>query len=119
MSVRGSRLPGTANAYMVESGQGEWSNPSTWPSSWAAVDSTSKSGPPGSSVVENTKKVTGELAQLTANVNTGKGSVGKLMTDDAVFVEAKMLLRELRETVQDLREQAPINSFIGVVFSAF
>jgi len=34
-------------------------------------------------------------------------------------VEARGLLKELRETVQDLREQAPINSFIGVVFSAF
>jgi len=70
-------------------------------------------------VVDNTKKITGELAVLAANINSGKGSVGKLLNDDAVFVEAKGLLKELRETVQDLREQAPINSFIGVVFSAF
>jgi phospholipid/cholesterol/gamma-HCH transport system substrate-binding protein len=70
-------------------------------------------------VVDNTKKITAELATLAANVNAGKGSVGKLLVDDAVYVEAKGLLKELRETVQDLREQAPINSFIGVVFSAF
>ena len=31
----------------------------------------------------------------------------------------KGILKELRESVEDLREQAPINSFIGVVFSAF
>lgn len=70
-------------------------------------------------VVENTKKITGELAELTSGVNRGRGSIGKLMTDDSVFVEAKGLLKELRESIQDLREQAPINSFIGVVFSAF
>jgi phospholipid/cholesterol/gamma-HCH transport system substrate-binding protein len=70
-------------------------------------------------VLENTKKITAELAVLTANLNLGKGTMGKFLSDDAVYVEARGLLKELRETVQDLREQAPINSFIGVVFSAF
>ncbi|HVY61442.1 MAG TPA: MlaD family protein [Planctomycetota bacterium] len=70
-------------------------------------------------VLENTKKITAELAVLTANLNAGKGTMGKFLSDDAVYVEARGLLKELRETVQDLREQAPINSFIGVVFSAF
>ena len=40
-------------------------------------------------------------------------------SDDAIFKETRALLKELRESVEDLREQAPINSFIGVVFSAF
>lgn len=70
-------------------------------------------------VLENTQKVTKELATLTSNLNQGRGTIGKFLADDAVFVEAKGLLKEIRETVQDLREQAPINSFIGVVFSAF
>ncbi len=40
-------------------------------------------------------------------------------SDDKLYKETKSLLKELRESVEDLREQAPINSFIGVVFSAF
>lgn len=71
------------------------------------------------SVIDNTSKLTGELAELAQKTNAGKGTLGKLMNDDAIFVEAKGVLKELRESVQDLREQAPINSFIGVVFSAF
>ena len=42
--------------------------------------------------------------------------------DDAAgrtLATASSLDKELRESVEDLREQAPINSFIGVVFSAF
>lgn len=70
-------------------------------------------------VVDNTAKLSSELAALAEKVNQGKGTLGKLMNDDAIFVEAKGVLKELRESVQDLREQAPINSFIGVIFSAF
>lgn len=55
------------------------------------------------------------------------GSIGdvELTTDRTVRVTAEIaprfarLLEELRESVEDLREQAPINSFSGVVFSAF
>jgi phospholipid/cholesterol/gamma-HCH transport system substrate-binding protein len=70
-------------------------------------------------VIDNTAKLSGELASIAQKVNEGKGTLGKLMNDDAIFVEAKGVLKELRESVQDLREQAPINSFIGVIFSAF
>jgi phospholipid/cholesterol/gamma-HCH transport system substrate-binding protein len=69
--------------------------------------------------IRNAEKVTGQLAEITAKVNTGQGSLAKLVNDDALFRETKALLKEVRESVEDLREQAPINSFIGVVFSAF
>lgn len=69
--------------------------------------------------IKNAEKVTGELAQVTEKINKGQGTLAKLVNDDAIFRETKALLKELRESVEDLREQAPINSFIGVVFSAF
>lgn len=69
--------------------------------------------------IKNAEKVTGELAAVTEKVNKGQGTLAKLVNDDALFRETKALLKELRESVEDLREQAPINSFIGVVFSAF
>lgn len=85
----------------------------------ARLDSTGVSFENLKTVVDNTARLSGELAILTERINQGKGTLGKLMNDDAIFVEAKGVLKELRESVQDLREQAPINSFIGVVFSAF
>lgn len=69
--------------------------------------------------IKNAEKVTGELASVTEKINKGQGTLSKLVNDDALFRETKALLKELRESVEDLREQAPINSFIGVVFSAF
>jgi phospholipid/cholesterol/gamma-HCH transport system substrate-binding protein len=56
---------------------------------------------------------------VTEKVNKGQGTLSKFVNDDAIFRETKALLKEVRESVEDLREQAPINSFIGVVFSAF
>jgi phospholipid/cholesterol/gamma-HCH transport system substrate-binding protein len=69
--------------------------------------------------IKNAEKVTAQLAEVTEKVNKGQGTLAKLVNDDALFKETKALLKELRESVEDLREQAPINSFIGVVFSAF
>lgn len=63
--------------------------------------------------------VTAELTDTLRRVNKGEGTIAALLNDDAVYRETKSLLRELRESVEDLREQAPINSFLGVVFSAF
>jgi phospholipid/cholesterol/gamma-HCH transport system substrate-binding protein len=69
--------------------------------------------------IKNAEKVTGELASISEKVDKGPGTLSKLVNDDAIFRETKALLKEVRESVEDLREQTPINSFIGVVFSAF
>lgn len=70
-------------------------------------------------LVANAERVSGELADTLHRVNQGQGTVAAFLNDDAVYRETRSLLKELRESVEDLREQAPINSFIGVVFSAF
>lgn len=70
-------------------------------------------------LVGSADSVTQELAGTIKRVNEGKGTVAALLNDDSVYRETKSLLKELRESVEDLREQAPINSFLGVVFSAF
>lgn len=70
-------------------------------------------------LVGNAARVSDELADTLHRVNQGQGTVAAFLNDDAVYRETRSLLKELRESVEDLREQAPINSFIGVVFSAF
>lgn len=67
----------------------------------------------------NVDRLTGELADTVHRVNTGEGTIAALLNDPLLYKETKSLMKELRESVEDLREQAPINSFLGVVFSAF
>ncbi|MBX3465691.1 MAG: MCE family protein [Planctomycetes bacterium] len=70
-------------------------------------------------LLKNAERVSGELADTLHRVNQGQGTIAAFLNDDAVYRETRSLLKELRESVEDLREQAPINSFLGVVFAAF
>lgn len=70
-------------------------------------------------LLKSVDKLSAELTDTVKRVNTGEGTIASLLNDPLLYKESKSLLKELRETVEDLREQAPINSFLGVVFSAF
>ena len=41
------------------------------------------------------------------------------MKDDELYEEAKLLLQEIRATVDDFRETTPITTFTSVFFGAF
>lgn len=70
-------------------------------------------------ILGNADRLAGELADTVHRVNHGEGTIAALLNDPLLYKETKSLMKELRESVEDLREQAPINSFLGVVFSAF
>ena len=70
-------------------------------------------------LIQSAARTTEALGETVEKVNSGEGNIARLLNDDALYRETKSLLKELRESVEDLREQAPINSFLGVVFSAF
>ncbi len=59
------------------------------------------------------------IEEITAAIREGRGTIGGLVMDRALLDEAQRVIVELRESVEDVREQAPINAFIGAVFSAF
>jgi phospholipid/cholesterol/gamma-HCH transport system substrate-binding protein len=54
------------------------------------------------------------MEQIAGQIREGEGTLGKLVQDDALYVEAKSTLREMRSLIEDLREQAPISAFIAV-----
>lgn len=54
------------------------------------------------------------MEQVSGKIREGEGTLGKLVQDDALYVEAKATLREMRNLIEDLREQAPISAFIAV-----
>ena len=65
------------------------------------------------------KQSVAHLREITRAVRSGEGTLGKLIMDPSLFKEANRLIVELRESTEDVREQAPINAFVGAVFAAF
>ena len=68
---------------------------------------------------EDLAKTATSLRSITESINKGEGTFGKLAKDDQLYNEAQLLLNEVRATVDDLRETAPITTFTSVFFGAF
>jgi hypothetical protein len=72
------------------------------------------------------KSTLNHLDSIAASVDDGKGAFGLVVKDQLfrdrvarIFTEVERLTVEFRDSVEDLREQAPINAFLGAVFAAF
>ncbi|ASV11565.1 MULTISPECIES: mammalian cell entry protein Mce [Leptospira] len=72
------------------------------------------------------RKTFSNIADITTKINSGDGSLGRLINNDdvhknvnTVLTDAQIVLRELREGLEDTREQAPVTSFIRAALSAF
>ncbi len=66
------------------------------------------------------------VAEITGKINQGKGTLGKLINESDVHKsvnttlgDAQVVLKEIREGLEDTREQAPVTSFIRSALSAF
>lgn len=60
-----------------------------------------------------------QIQQVSQKVQAGEGTLGKLVQDEALYEEAKNTLVEMRNLIEDLREQAPISAFVSVGGAAF
>jgi phospholipid/cholesterol/gamma-HCH transport system substrate-binding protein len=60
-----------------------------------------------------------ELRDVFEKINSGKGTVGKLINEDTFHTNTDDLVKELRDTIEDVREQAPVTSFIRAALVAF
>jgi phospholipid/cholesterol/gamma-HCH transport system substrate-binding protein len=55
-------------------------------------------------IMASTQKVTTDLNVIVSNLREGRGSVGKLLTDDAFYTQVKNIAAEAQKTVANLRE---------------
>lgn len=60
-----------------------------------------------------------DVKTLVADVKAGKGTVGKLMTEDALYTQLTKAVDVLSRSLEDYREAAPITAFTSVLFAAF
>ena len=83
---------------------------------------SSSSGRPRSNRGSTTLPSTSTIASIQTilkNVADGKGTLGKILTNDQAWNELVRILVLARETVEDLREQAPISTFVNALFATF
>lgn len=68
---------------------------------------------------EDLKLAIKNISEFSEKINKGNGTISKLVNDDTVHDETGKLIKELRDTVEDTREQAPVTSFIRAALTAF
>jgi ABC-type transporter Mla subunit MlaD len=98
----------------------------------AAKVNDEKAGPLGvlvssKSAGDNLESTIDDLSETARKLNDANaGPLGALIADEElgkttrkVFNEVARVIVEFRDSLEDVREQAPVNAFIGTVFSAF
>lgn len=76
---------------------------------------------------EHTRETLEHMASITRAIDDPEaGTIGMLVHDDAlrgridrIAQDVERLVVEFRDSVEDVREQAPVSAFIGTVFAAF
>jgi phospholipid/cholesterol/gamma-HCH transport system substrate-binding protein len=59
------------------------------------------------------------IREITGKINRGGGTIGQLINENKMGESANDLIVDLREAVEDSREQAPVTSFIRAGLLAF
>ena len=68
---------------------------------------------------ENIAVTLRNVREFTDKINSGKGTLGRLINEDTIHSDTGKLIKELRDAVEDSREQAPVTSFIRAALTAF
>ncbi len=68
---------------------------------------------------DNIYKTINNLREITEKINTGKGTMGRLINENTVHENTDGMISEIRDTLEDAREQAPVTSFIRAALTAF
>jgi len=59
------------------------------------------------------------IRSITEKIDSGQGTLGKLINEGKVHDSTDGLIKELRDAIEDTREQAPVTSFIRAALTAF
>ncbi len=74
----------------------------------------------------NVRETIANVRDITQKINEGRGTLGLLVNDDelhrnanTLVTDAQTVVKELRESLEDTREQAPVTSFVRAALTAF
>ena len=58
------------------------------------------------------------IKDVSADLKDGKGTIGKLLQDESLYLEAQKVIKDVQKAVEGFREQAPISTFGSLIFGA-
>lgn len=59
------------------------------------------------------------LRNVSRSIDEGEGSIGMLIRDEALYLEVKGAVEEIRAAIDDMRETTPVATFTSIFFGAF
>lgn len=75
---------------------------------------------------EDVRRTIHNVAEITDKINNGRGTIGLLINDNqlhenatTLVTDARLVVREMRESLEDTREQAPVTSFLRAALTSF
>jgi phospholipid/cholesterol/gamma-HCH transport system substrate-binding protein len=60
-----------------------------------------------------------DVHEVVHKVNTGQGTLGQIVNNPKGWDEIMKIMVLARETIEDIREEAPISTFVNAMFAAF
>ena len=71
-----------------------------------------------SSLHDDLAEAVATIKRLAHRIEKGEGSVGRLMSDETLYDEVEAAVGEVRATIDDFRETAPVTTFSSIFFGA-
>ncbi len=68
---------------------------------------------------EKLSQVADDLAGASATLRESKGTIGKLLNDDALYQDLQRAVELIIRSLEEYREAAPVTTFTSVLFGAF
>lgn len=70
-------------------------------------------------LIRNIEASMANLNEISDKINHGEGTLGLLVNDESLYLEARQMINDIRATVDDIRETSPIVTFSSIFFGAF
>ncbi|HVR74455.1 MAG TPA: MlaD family protein [Planctomycetota bacterium] len=70
-------------------------------------------------LARDAQELIADFHDIVHKTNTGQGTLGQLINNQRAWDELVRVLVLARETVEDLREQAPVSTFVNAIFATF
>jgi len=67
--------------------------------------------------VASLRSTADQFERMSANLEDGQGTLGRLLTDERLYLDARDAVRDVRRATQNLEDQAPL-SILGTFASS-
>lgn len=65
------------------------------------------------------KETSSGLKSIVSKIDKGQGTLGKLINDDALYVEARRVVQKVGSAVDQIKDNSTVGSFAGILLTGF